>query len=227
MTDALNEQLSACLDGELPPGELDLLLKRLGPGAKQSDQAAQLRAAIGRYSLIGEALRAERPAVASRDFANKVMAAIAEESVQAPVLRSRRVKISPAAIRYLRPVAGMAVAAGVAAVAVLSMQPVEQPDLNRGPSLIAANEPTAAPAVASTGSDPSYVVPTSTSSSAFIPATRLTNYVVAHSEYSSPLGRRSVLTGVLADDDEEAAQDAQEQGEEPQISIHDDAAPER
>jgi len=29
MTDALNEQLSACLDGELPPAELDLLLKRL------------------------------------------------------------------------------------------------------------------------------------------------------------------------------------------------------
>jgi hypothetical protein len=27
----------------------------------------------------------------------------------------------------------------------------------------------------------------------------LTNYVVAHSEYSSPLGRRSVLSGVLAE----------------------------
>jgi hypothetical protein len=46
-----------------------------------------------------------------------------------------------------------------------------------------------------------YVVPTSTSSPAFVPATRLTNYVVAHSEYSSPLARRSVLTGVLSEDD--------------------------
>jgi len=44
-------------------------------------------------------------------------------------------------------------------------------------------------------------VPTNTSQSAFVPATRLTNYVVAHSEYSSPLARRSVLTGVLAEDD--------------------------
>jgi hypothetical protein len=49
---------------------------------------------------------------------------------------------------------------------------------------------------------PSNIVPTSTSQqSAFVPATRLTNYVVAHSEYSSPLARRSVLTGVLSEDD--------------------------
>ena len=44
-------------------------------------------------------------------------------------------------------------------------------------------------------------MPTNTTQSAFVPATRLTNYVVAHSEYSSPLARRSVLTGVLAEDD--------------------------
>jgi hypothetical protein len=30
-------------------------------------------------------------------------------------------------------------------------------------------------------------------------AARLTNYVVAHSEYSSPLGRRSVLSGIVAE----------------------------
>jgi len=227
MTDALNEQLSACLDGALPPGELDLLLKRVGPGAKQSEQAAELRAAMGRYSLIGEAMRAERPVIASRDFASKVMAAIALEPAQEPAVaapRSRR--ISPAALRYLRPAAGMAIAAGVAAVAVLTMQPLGQSDLE-GPSpatpLIAANEPAPEPLV---DTDPSYVVPTSTSSSAFIPATRLTNYVVAHSEYSSPLGRRSVLTGVLADDEEEVA--AAEGEQEPvQISISEDGAPER
>lgn len=221
MTDALNEQLSACLDGELPPGELDLLLKRVGSGAKQSEQAAELRAAIGRYSLIGEALRAERPAIASRQFASKVMAAIAVEPAQEPVVATpRSPRISPAAVRYLRPAAGLAIAAGVAAIAVFVMQPLGQSDLE-GPSattpLIAANEPV--------DSDPSYVVPTSTSSSAFIPATRLTNYVVAHSEYSSPLGRRSVLTGVLADDEDVTALKGEE--ESVQISIGDDGAPER
>jgi sigma-E factor negative regulatory protein RseA len=64
-------------------------------------------------------------------------------------------------------------------------------------------------------------VPTSTSQSAFVPATRLTNYVVAHSEYSSPLARRSVLTGVLAEDDSDpdvATDDAQESQSPPSVS---------
>ena len=33
-----------------------------------------------------------------------------------------------------------------------------------------------------------------------IPAGRLTSYVVAHSEYSTPLGRRNVLSGLVAED---------------------------
>lgn len=234
MTDALNEQLSACLDGELPPAELDLLLKRVG-------REAELRAAIGRYALIGEAMRAERPAVASRDFASKVMTAVAAEpapstlpnhvsrpktTTSAPGVAAAASRISPAALRYLRPAAGMAIAAGVAAVAVLSLQPTGESDLGgAGTALIAANEPAASPAVADAES--SYVVPTSTTSSAFVPATRLTNYVVAHSEYSSPLGRRSVLSGVLADD-EDVILDRDEAEPDVQISVSDnDGAPER
>lgn len=226
MKDALNEQLSACLDGELPPAELDLLLKRVG-------KEAELRAAIGRYSLIGEAMRAERPAVASRDFASKVMAAVAQE---APAAATQ--KISPAAVRpalarpavarYARPAVGMAIAAGVAAVAVLTMQPISQPDLAGGQTpLVAANEPTVAPAGADANAT-SYVVPTSTSNSAFIPATRLTNYVVAHSEYSSPLGRRSMQSGVLADDDAEGVDGATEDQDAPvRVTTSDDGAPVR
>ncbi|HEY0943032.1 MAG TPA: sigma-E factor negative regulatory protein [Steroidobacter sp.] len=237
MTDALNEQLSACLDGELPPAELDLLLKRVG-------REAELRAAIGRYSLIGEAMRAERPAVASPDFAGKVMAAVAAESTapaatptRSPVQYPNRTRndgvrapaaaswISPATLRYLRPAAGMAIAAGVAAVAVLTLQPTGQPDSGGvAMPMVAANQPAANESIVSPADDsePSYVVPTTTSSSAFIPATRLTNYVVAHSEYSSPLGRRSVLSGVLADD---AEVQALESGDATiQISVDDDAA---
>jgi negative regulator of sigma E activity len=241
MKDALNEQLSACLDGELPAAELDLLLKRVG-------KEAEVRAAIGRYSLIGEAMRAERPAIASRDFASKVMAAVAREvPVQTPaptagpqpVTEQRPAvaaqKISPAAVRptfgrpavvrYGRPALGMAIAAGVAAVAVFTMQPTGQPDLAGGEApLVAANESTVAPV----DTDASYVVPTSTSNSAFIPATRLTNYVVAHSEYSSPLGRRSVLSGVLADDEVEGVDGAPEDQDAPvQITTSEDGAPVR
>ena len=193
MTDAVNEQLSTCLDGELSAAELDLLLKRL-------ERDAELRDALGRYTAIGEALRNTRPVVASRSFADKVMAAVEQEPAQKAAITRRGVRISPVLSRSLRPVAGIGIAATVAALAIFSVQRagVEAP----GP--IAANQPAVAPtAVVAQSSDQaaSYIVPTSTSQSAFVPATRLTNYVVAHSEYSSPLARRSVLTGVLAEDD--------------------------
>ncbi|HKR35605.1 MAG TPA: sigma-E factor negative regulatory protein, partial [Steroidobacteraceae bacterium] len=72
MTEPVNEQLSACLDGELPSAELDLLLKRL-------ERNPELREALGRYTVIGETLRHSKPVVASRSFADKVMAAVDQE----------------------------------------------------------------------------------------------------------------------------------------------------
>lgn len=185
MTESVNEQLSACLDGELPAAELDLLLKRL-------ERNPELRDALGRYTVIGEALRHGKPTVASRSFADQVMAAIDQEPA---VARRRAPRISPVLLQRLRPVAGIGVAATVAAIAIFSVQRA-----GVEPQTVAANEPVAAPAtVESRSAD--YVVPTTTSGPAFVPATRLTNYVVAHSEYSSPLARRSVLTGVLTEDD--------------------------
>ena len=192
MTDAVNEQLSTCLDGELSAAELDLLLKRL-------ERDPELRDALGRYTVIGEALRNTRPVVASRSFADKVMTAVEQEPAQKAVTR-RGVRISPVLSRSLRPVAGIGIAATVAALAIFSVQRAGV----QAPGPIAANGPAVAPTavVAQSSDEPaSYIVPTSTSQSAFVPATRLTNYVVAHSEYSSPLARRSVLTGVLAEDD--------------------------
>ena len=189
MTDAVNEQLSACLDGELPAAELDLLLKRL-------ERTPELREALGRYTVVGEALRHSKPLVASSSFADKVMAAVDQE----PANARRTARVSPVLIRRLRPVAGIGVAAAVAALAIFSVQRAGVTPENN----IATNEQAAAPTALvaqSANDDRSYVVPTSTSQTAFVPATRLTNYVVAHSEYSSPLARRSVLTGVLAEDD--------------------------
>jgi sigma-E factor negative regulatory protein RseA len=193
MTEPVNEQLSACLDGELPAAELDLLLKRL-------ERNPELREALGRYTVIGETLRHSKPVVASRSFADKVMASVDQE----PAAARRAARISPVMLRRLRPVAGIGVAATVAAIAIFSVQRA-----GVAPGPLATNEPTAvSAATVARNSDeaPSNIVPTTTSSlqSAFVPATRLTNYVVAHSEYSSPLARRSVLTGVLAEDDGDA-----------------------
>jgi sigma-E factor negative regulatory protein RseA len=189
MTDPVKEQLSACLDGELPEGELDLLLKQLA-------RDPQLRQTMGSYARIGEVMRAERAVTASVGFAAKVSAAIAAEpqsEVQTAVARPLKV----AALQWLRPAAGVAIAAGVAAVAVFSMQP----DASQPAQVAQTAEQGAVALPASTLGQSSYTVPTNSASTAFIPATRLTNYVVAHSEYSSPLGRPPVLSGVLSDED--------------------------
>jgi negative regulator of sigma E activity len=196
MSESVKEQLSAYLDGELADAELELLAKRVA-------RDAELGGALGRYALIGESLKGE-PAAASRGFAANVMAALEQE----PAVGSRP-SVSPTLVRRLRPVAGFAVAAGVAAVAVLTVQ-----QGGMAPALVADNSAQTAPAAAlAVDAEPSYTVPMTTGqSSAFVPAARLTNYVVAHSEYSSPLGRRTVLSGVLSEDDlvsaEEPAEDA-------------------
>lgn len=186
MSDPVNEQLSAYLDGELAGVETDLLVKRIA-------RDAELRACLGRYALVSELVKGDQAVAASRAFAAKVMSALDEE----PALAASRFVLSPVWARRLRPAAGMAVAAGVAAVAVVAVQ-----NGGTGPERIAGAEIAAAPAVATAvDPEPSYTVPSTTQTSAFVPAARLTNYVVAHSEYSSPLGRRTVLSGVLAEDD--------------------------
>src|SRR5580698_1802258 len=110
MSDQIREQVSAFLDGELPSSESELLLKRL-------TRDADLRASFGRYALIGETLRGEGRAPVSRGFAARVNRAIDGEPATAipQVMRSARG-------RWWRPVAGAAVAAGVAAVAVVALQ---------------------------------------------------------------------------------------------------------
>lgn len=193
MTDPVKEQLSACLDGELPEGELDLLLKQLG-------RDPQLRQALGDYARVGEVLRGERPVTASSGFAARVSAAIAAETQSTPTEPVRAPRAAPAQLRWLRPAIGMAIAAGVASVAVFTLQPSVAPEQQVAQAV--------APEAESMQVDEqsSYTVPTNTASGAFVPAARLTNYVVAHSEYSSPLGRRTVLTGVLSEGEQAQAE---------------------
>lgn len=198
MVDSVKEQVSACLDGELPERELPLLSKRLA-------QDAQLKATLTRYALISETLRTGEAVQPAQDFGDAVMARIASEpasKVAGP--------LSPRVLQRLRPAAGIAVAATVAALAVFSVQ---QSGLIAPSSEVVADNSTPLAQAAMSEETDRYVVPTMPStSSAFIPATRLTNYVVAHSEYSSPLGRRSVLSGVLAEGEPEVMSDLPDEG---------------
>jgi negative regulator of sigma E activity len=197
MSEQIREQVSAFLDGELPSSETELLLKRL-------TRDAELRESFGRYALIGEALRAtgrgaDRSPL-SRGFAAGVNAAIDGEPIPATAPSAVQTRQS----RWWRPVAGVAVTAGVAAVAVVALQQ----------SAVAPALRAVVPMTAQNSAQPreplSYTVPTAASGAAsaeetppMLPAARLTSYVFAHSRYSSVLGQSNVLSGLLTDADDQ------------------------
>src|ERR1700685_1968428 len=110
MSEQIREQVSAFLDGELPDTETELLLKRL-------TRDGELRESFGRYALIGEALRGAGSQILTRGFASRVNLAIDGEPAQVagpgPGTRTSR---------WWRPLAGVSVAAGVAAVAIVALQ---------------------------------------------------------------------------------------------------------
>ncbi len=196
MSDQIREQVSSFLDGELPSSEAELLLKRLM-------RDAELRESFGRYALIGEALRAssrgaERSPL-SRGFAAGVNAAIDGAAAPAAPL-----PLHVRAPRWWRPVTGAAVAAGVAAVAVVALQ-----QRAVAPSIRTVVPVTATLAAPKEGF--SYTTPAAApaeAAPAMLPAARLTSYVFAHSRYSSVLGQSNVLSGLLADADEQPVQNA-------------------
>jgi sigma-E factor negative regulatory protein RseA len=202
MSEQIREQVSAFLDGELPDTETELLLKRL-------TRDGELRESFGRYALIGEALRGAGSQILTRGFASRLNLAIDGEPAQvaAPTPPTRT-------SRWWRPLAGVSVAAGVAAVAIVALQQRAISPAMKGVSPLTAQNVTTALKTAGRNQQPvqggggprealSYTVPTTSAEapSVLTPA-RLTNYVFAHSKYSSGLGQRGVLADLLIEDDE-------------------------
>ncbi len=184
MTDPIKEQLSAFLDGELAVRETPLLLRQLGK--------PHCTEAASRYLLIGEAMRTagarEKMIGPSRDFADRIREAVAQEQGIAA-----RTSTRASTARRLKIGGGLAIAASVGAAAVLlvQVQPANRPQMTA-----AATSPVRS---GDMGIRQTAVSGTGTTASSRSEG-RLTNYVVAHSEYSLPLGRRNVLTGILAED---------------------------
>jgi sigma-E factor negative regulatory protein RseA len=214
MSEQIREQVSAFLDGELPNSETELLLKRL-------TRDGELRESFGRYALIGEAVRGGTLGLMTRGFSGRVNLAIDGEPISAnghPQIR---------AARWWRPFAGAAVAAGVAAVAVVALQQravapglrpgaaVTAQGMVQGMALTAQSSLLAQNAVPAPGGAPqtpresvSYTVPpTSGGAPAAMPPARLTNYVFAHSKYSSGLEQRGVLADLLIEAEEQQPPD--------------------
>jgi len=192
MTDRIKEQLSAFLDGELPEPESALLLKRL-------ERDDELRGALSRYSLIGAVLRSDGDVPAARQVAARVSAAIAREP--APGSFARRWRGRRALARSL---AGLGVAASVATGAVM-LAPTLGTQLASEPAAVVAQQaeapvlPVSAIGAAGEDADPTYTTPPAADAAGDLPPAELANYLVAHYGYASPLVRRSVVAGLIAE----------------------------
>jgi sigma-E factor negative regulatory protein RseA len=203
MSEQIREQVSAFLDGELPDAETELLLKRL-------TRDGELRVSFGRYALIGEAVRGTSRCLLTQGFTGRVNLAIDGDTLPAGAeVPTSRVP------RWWRPFAGAAVAAGVAAVAIVALQQREvSPGVRTGAALTAQNAPSAQGAVLAQNRVAqvpreaiSYTVPaTVPAAAAVMPPARLTNYVFAHSKYSSGLEQRGMLADMLIEADEQTPQ---------------------
>ena len=124
-------QISAFVDGELPDNEADLLLRRMG-------QDAELRQKVAEYLAIGRALRGESfvPGV------DRIHERVSAEIDHKPFEVENAGDGTPPG-NTIRPLAGAAVAATVALVAIFGLQQtigVDDADTTTGQGTIAEND---------------------------------------------------------------------------------------
>jgi negative regulator of sigma E activity len=162
-----NSQLSALFDGELPPQQAQMVIRRT-----LRDQA--MRTSWERYSLIGACLRGE-PITRHNSIADRVQASLAaERELNVTSLPVRRTPSAAAdATRSLlsgRGALGGAIAAGVAVVSIMVVRAV-MPGAIQAETGLVAQQP------------PSYTTPgeNSPAQPRMIDAS-LGHYLVAHSE---------------------------------------------
>ncbi|HHJ14958.1 MAG TPA: hypothetical protein ENJ79_11420 [Gammaproteobacteria bacterium] len=173
MSDEIREQLSALADDELGELERPLLLGRL-------QREPQLRECLGRYHLIGELMRGAGRS-AGLGIAGRVQSALAAEAA----LRQRR------AVTWWRPLAGLAVAASVALVAVLGV--TGRQDAPSGTSPLASAQVPADGLVQAQATGPETARPEQWDRIEPRVDRRLSGYLVNHSEFAINRGVQGVL----------------------------------
>jgi sigma-E factor negative regulatory protein RseA len=189
MNEQLDSQLSAMFDDELPEAECELLARRLS-----RDEA--LKARWRRYAVMGAAIRAERGVRLDSNVATRVSAAISSEAALAgEEVRPARSSSTRFIQRWWQPVAGTAVAAGVAAMSVMWLR--AQAPLGTQEMIAQTSAPTEVAEQVVSVSPQTYTTPAVNPRNS-VPVAELANYVVAHSEFSAPLSRRNLLSALVA-----------------------------
>ena len=219
--DEVESQLSAMFDGELPTAECELLSRRI-------DRDEKLRGRWSRYALIGAAMRCEPVATAGSDFASRVSRAV-DSTVAAQALDMRRRRrnryvwqsalaaslvsaVAGLSLVMLRQVASHSVLPGMRdaalGAAVLALPAAHRParlaavGLRHGmPGPRAAATPHPASSSSAAREPFSYVTPANDASDPTALRTELVDYIVAHSEYSTPLMRPDLLSALISGED--------------------------
>jgi hypothetical protein len=204
MNEELDSQLSAMFDDELAPAECELLARRLS-------RDEPLKARWGRYATIGAVIRTERGVRLNAPLAGRVSAVLLAEPALAAHTALRDLRRG--GMRWWQPVAGAAVAAGVAAVSILWLR-AEVPAVGTPLTAhIAAPGPARVISASTLPPADSYVVPKPKPAPVLVPSTELANYVVAHSMFSPPVARRNLLSAFMTSEPAAAGT------EEPQADV--------
>jgi sigma-E factor negative regulatory protein RseA len=122
-------QVSAFVDGELPDNEADLLVRRLS-------QDADLRKQVSEYLAIGRIMRGEHSVQGGEALRERIAAELEERPLQEPA--DTVVAAQPS--RYVRPVAGAAIAATVALAAIFGLGRVADVDKSIPATSVVAEE---------------------------------------------------------------------------------------
>jgi len=110
MNEAIRAQVSAFVDDELPSSELELLLRRMS-------QDAELRQLAAEYLAIRRVMRGDRQVAGLGKLRKRIAAAIDDQGLDQGADDSQR--SGPA---FLKPMAGLAIAATVAFAAIFGLQ---------------------------------------------------------------------------------------------------------
>ncbi len=172
MTDKLNEQVSALLDNELSDSELASVLTEL-------NHKHDLRQTWDRYHLIGDVMRGEPVQLGSTEISDRVRHLV--DSEPAIISRPQHGTKGDKKPLWTRPLAGAALAASVATVAVISAPGFLGLDEPAQPQLTASNINTTTPVRRQNISGTRWKNLTEPSLES-----RLNGYLVDHSEHASP-----------------------------------------
>jgi sigma-E factor negative regulatory protein RseA len=178
MTDEMKEKISVLLDGQLTGEEGESAIDHL----KESEA---LRRSWDRYHLIGDVMRGEGVRISAGGVAGEVSRRLQEEPaiVAIPQRRDSKTGIASQRIGWMRPAAGAAIAASVAAAVVFTFPQVG--DFSDGQPVQVASAPAPVSYKERNGTRWKNLAGSKVES-------KLNRYLVDHSEFASQGG----ITGV-------------------------------